>query len=64
MKNIYKPLRNNWLHPEITKDEIQERVDSESWYNNCKGYPSTEFEDKINILCPRIYKLQTIIKEL
>lgn len=45
MKQIYKPLKNNWLHNEITKDDIQDRVDSEDLYTWSKGYPLIKQED-------------------
>ena len=44
----YNSLRNG------KKYEIQNRVDTESWVNNCKGYPCVEEKDIINVLCPRI----------
>jgi hypothetical protein len=33
------PLKDNWWRPDLTKDEIYERVRSEDNYTNAKGYP-------------------------
>lgn len=55
MKTIYQPLRTSFKLE--SKDDIQDRVDSEDWYTNCKGYPLTEFENKVDKLAPRIERL-------
>lgn len=39
------PLKNNWLHPEITKDEIKERVNSEDNFTWARGYQLIKEED-------------------
>ena len=44
----YQPLKNNWKIDEdkgFVSDQIKERVDSESWYTYCKGYPNIREED-------------------
>lgn len=44
-----QPLRNNWkideqsgVHP---SEQIKQRVDTESWYTQCKGYPIIKSEE-------------------
>lgn len=42
---IIYPLKDNWWRPDLTKDEIRERVRSEDWYTQCKGFPLLKVED-------------------
>lgn len=55
-----QPLRSNWKLDEdagFIPDQIRERVRSEDNYTNCKGYPLTEFEDGVDVLCPRMERI-------
>lgn len=49
MKQIYHPLRNNWKVDEDSsvpaEVQIQNRVDSEHWYTECKRYPNIKEKD-------------------
>lgn len=57
MKSIIYPLRQNWkvdedsgIHP---TEQIQQRVDSEDWYTNCKGFPLLKSKDIKKIKCQK-----------
>ena len=52
MKSTYEPLRQNWKVDEdrgFVQEQIQQRVDTESWYTHCKGYPNIKSEDIIKV---------------
>ncbi len=48
MKEIIYPLKDNWKIDEdkgFVADQIEARMDSESWYTNCKGYYNIKEKD-------------------
>lgn len=56
----YLPLKSSWKIDEqagFVPDQIQERVNSEDNYTNCKRYSLVEVEDRIDILCPRLERI-------
>ena len=60
-QRIIQPLKqSNRLHPDITKDEIVELCNQDDVYTWAKGYALTSFEDKEDILCPRISRVEFI----
>lgn len=43
-----QPLKDNWRVDEdagFIQDQIKERVRSEDWYTQCKGYPIIRTKD-------------------
>ena len=46
---IYQPLKTPWAIDENSSvsvvEQIQDRVNTESWYTFCKGYPNIREED-------------------
>jgi len=57
--NPIQPLKQQFKIDEdkgFVKDQILERCRSEDNYTHCKGFPLTSYEDKKDILCPRITK--------
>lgn len=49
METTIQPLRNHWKVDEDSavpaEEQILQRVNSESWYTCCKGYPNIKVED-------------------
>lgn len=55
-----QPLKTEFKIDEekgFVPDQIKSRVNSEDWYTNCKRYPLTETEDKIDPFFPRMKRI-------
>jgi hypothetical protein len=53
MTQTIQPLKPNWKIEDGYADHFKERTNSEDNYTNCKRFPLTETEDRVDVLFPR-----------